>query len=191
MKRVIFIFSVFLVITNAYSYSSDSVVSLKKFSAERADTCENRTAFSDSAVKALPVTSLECTVTANSMKVYKNVKLSESGDSAVKIFIGNKTKEILIKDIRSVIFNKGGFWKGARDGAAGGMVIGLIIGLLDSTGEYIWDGIKIGLLLAVPLSIGTGIFYEIKNEGEYDLSKLDFQAKRKKIKHIIRTFQSG
>lgn len=190
MKSVIII-AVLLIITNAYSYSSDSVVSLNKNNAESTDTSEIGTAVSDSAVKALSVTSLECTVTTNTLRVYKNVKISESGDSAVKIFIGSKTKEILIRDIRSVNFNIGGFWKGARDGAAGGMLIGLIIGLLDSTGEYLWDGIKIGLLLAIPLSIGTGIYYEIKNEGEYDLSKLDFKAKRKKIKNIIRIFQSG
>ncbi len=190
MKRVIII-AVLLIITNAESYSIDSIVSLKKYSAESVDTSNDRNIIRDSASKAIKVTLAECTLTTNTMRVYKNVKLSESGDSAVKVFIGSKTKEILIRDIRSVNFNKGGFWKGARDGAAGGLVIGLIIGLLDSTGEYLWEGIKIGLLLAVPLSIGTGIFYEIKNDGEYDLSKLDFQAKRKKIKHIIRTFQSG
>ena len=98
---------------------------------------------------------------------------------------------IPVRDIRSVKLNNSGFWKGARYGAGGALAIGLIIGLTDTTGEYLWDGIKIGLLLAIPLGIGTGIFYEIKIDKEFDLSKLDFQAKRKKIKYIIRTFQSG
>ncbi len=190
MKSVIII-AIPLIITNTYSNNSDSNVFLKINTAESADTTLKGTLVSDSAVKALSVTSLYCTVTTNSFKVYKNVKLSELSDSSVKIFIGSKSKEIPVRDIRSVKLNNSGFWKGARYGAGGALAIGLIIGLTDTTGEYLWDGIKIGLLLAIPLGIGTGIFYEIKNDKEFDLSKLDFQAKRKKIKYIIRTFQSG
>ena len=188
MKRIIFIASFFLIISNAYSYNPDSLVTLKKIFAERADTNYIRAVVSDSAVKAIPVTALECTVTTNSMKVYKNVKLSELSDSTVKIFTGSKSKEIFIKDIRSVSFNKGGFWKGLKQGAGGALFIGLLIGLIDSTGEYLWDGVKIGLLLAVPLGIGLGTYYEVNNKGEYDLSKLDFQEKRKKVKLLINKY---
>jgi len=191
MKSVIIIISVFLIITNAHSNNSDSVVSLKKYTAESADTSYLSADVKDSAVKAERITVTDCTITTNSFIVYKNVKLSELSDSSIKIFIGNKSKVIPVRDIRSVKLNNSGFWKGARYGAGGAMAIGLIIGLIDTTGEYLWDGIKIGLLLAIPLGIGTGIFYEIKKDKEFDLSKLDFQAKRKKIKYIIRTFQSG
>ena len=191
MKSVIIIISVFLIITNAHSNNSDSVVSLKKNTAESADTSYLSADVKDSAVKAERITVTDCTITTNSFIVYKNVKLSELSDSSVKIFIGSKSREILIRDIRSVKFPKSGFWKGARYGAGGALAIGLIIGLTDTTGEYLWDGIKIGLLLAIPLGISTGIFYEIKIDKKFDLSKLDFQAKRKKIKYIIRTFQSG
>jgi hypothetical protein len=188
MKRIIFILSLFLINSISYSYNSDSLVSLKKSTADSADKTYNSAIISDSAVKALPITALECTVTTNSMKIFKNVKLSELSDSTVKIFIGSKTKEIHIKDIRTIDFNQGGFWKGAIDGAAGALVLGLILGLLDSTGAYLWDGIKIGLVLAVPLGIGLGIFYEVKNDGVYDLSKLDFKAKRKKVKLLINKY---
>ena len=191
MKSVIIIISVFLIITNAHSNNSDSVVSLKKNTAESADTSYLSADVKDSAVKAERITVTDCTITTNSFIVYKNVKLSELSDSSVKIFIGSKSKEIPVRDIRSVKLNNSGFWKGARYGAGGALAIGLIIGLTDTTGEYLWDGIKIGLLLAIPLGISTGIFYEIKIDKKFDLSKLDFRAKRKKIKYIIRTFQSG
>ncbi len=190
MKKLIIALSFILTITNVYSYNTGSLEYLVKSTVSNTCTTYKKMNVSDSAVKALMVTAYECTVTTNSMKVYKNVKLSELSDSAVKIFIGNKPKEIYIKDIRSVKFGNGGFWKGARIGAAGAVVIGLIIGLIDSTGEYLWDGIKIGLVLAVPLGIGLSIFYEVKNDGVYDLSKLDFQAKRKKVKLLIKMYSA-
>lgn len=174
----------------AYSFNSDSLLFLKKNIDDVNDSTYEYTANKAKSAKLLKSkagkseATIECTVAIGSSKIYKDVKLFVFSDSSVKILNGNKSREILIKDIRSIKFEGPGFWKGALYGSGGALFIGFILGTLDTTYEYLWDGMKLGLALTVPLAIIGGL--TIKKDKNYNLSKLNLESKRKKIKQLIR-----
>lgn len=176
----------------AYSTDSDSLFLSKKNTGDVIDTTYVFTAEKANPAKLLKSkagkseSTIECTVATGSGKIYKDVKLYGFSDSSVKIINGNNSKEILIKDIRSINFEGTGFWKGALYGSGGALFLGFIIGTLDSTGEYLLDGMKLGLALTVPLAIIGGL--TSKKDKYYDMSKLDLETKRKKIKQLIKQY---
>lgn len=128
----------------------------------------------------------ECTVITLSGKFYKDVRITGLSDSTLKIYKNSKSKEILLKDISSVKIEGRGFWKGALLGSGGGLLIGFIAGNLDTTGEYLWDGMKLGMALALPLAIVGGIFES--KDTVYDMRAMDIKRKKKELKYIFRYY---
>lgn len=139
----------------------------------------------------------KCTVVTIQKNVYENVSLYGLSDSSVKVFKNDFNKEILISDIKSITFNKRGFWKGAAIGAGIGFGIGLIgggkgISLTDDGGsnDYnIGTAIAIGTIIAIPFGlIGGGLGALFAEEKFYDLSKPSFTEKQKKIEYLIKEY---
>lgn len=128
----------------------------------------------------------ECTVMTFSGKFYKDVRITGISDSTVKLYKNSKSKEILLKDISSVKIEGRGFWRGALIGVSGALLVGLIAGNLDTTGEYLWDGMKLGMALALPLAIVGGIFES--KDTVYDMRAMDVKRKKKELKYLFRYY---
>lgn len=185
---------------NTFKDNRDTLKSEKnnpvvKFNNDSASYTENIYTFSaDSAVfireiKKVPLkayTKNECTVLMLSGKIYNDVRISGMSDSSVNILTNKRTKIILIKDISTLIIDGRGFWKGALLGGGAALMLGFIAGNLDTTGEYLWDGMKIGIALVLPLAIVGGIFES--KDTVYDMRTLDFNMKKKQIKYLMRYY---
>ena len=240
MKKLTAILSFLLIISNAYSYHSESYQNMKKVCFEISDTTYKDTDSSVKTVKELPgkavknnktrkdspdikeyekdhnsesvkkdtvikakadssvfISSVkkvtarthiksECSVMTLSGKFYKDVRIRGLSDSTLKIYKNSKSKEILLKDISSVKIEGRGFWRGALIGVSGALLVGLIAGNLDTTGEYLWDGMKLGMALALPLAIAGGIFES--KDTVYDMRAMDVRRKKKELKYIFRYY---
>ena len=179
MKKLITVLLFSLIISNAYSNHSGAYLYLKKSIVEITDT------------------TYECTIVTGSKCIYKAAELYVLSDSSVIILRGDVKTEILIKDIRSIKFKGRGFWKGAVIGGGIGFGIGFIAGANATDALYAGTqdhsvaglGILFGVIFAVPSGlIGGGIQSLLAKDKYYDLSNLDFEAKRKKIKQLINEY---
>ena len=166
------------------TYNQDTAVVTDNINKVYADSAVFIKAVSNKSLKAH--TNNECTVITLSGKIYNDVKISEKNDSSVSILKGNKSKIILMKDISSIKIKGNGFWKGAFLGASGALLLGFLAGTIDTTYEYLWDGMKIGMALALPFAIIGGIF-ESKDK-VYDHWSKDIRMKKKEIKYILRNY---
>ena len=174
MKKIIVVL-VLLVFSNANSNNSNSLLPLKNSIAEISDT------------------TYKCTIFTFSKNIYKDANLSGLSDSTVRILRGESSTEIHINDIKSIKFKGRGFLSGAAVGGGIGFLLGAIAGAvgssLGSDGSYdgsLGGAIGVGALFAVPFAlIGGGIGVLLSEDKFYDLSKLDFEAKRKRIKNLI------
>jgi hypothetical protein len=128
----------------------------------------------------------ECTVLTLSGKIYNNVRISGMSDSSVNILKNKRPEIILIKDISSIKIEGKGFWKGALIGGGAALMLGFIAGNLDTTGEYLWDGMKLGMALVLPLAIVGGIFES--KDTVYDMRAKDLRMKKKQIKYLLRNY---
>lgn len=155
---------------NIYTFSADSAVFIRE-------------------IKKVPLkayTKNKCTVLMLSGKIYNDVRISGMSDSSVNILKNKRTKILLIKHISTIIIDGRGFWKGALLGGGAALMLGFIAGNLDTTGEYLWDGMKIGIALVLPLAIAGGIFES--KDTVYDMRTLDFSMKKKQIKYLMRYY---
>lgn len=165
----------FLIFSNAYSNNKGGFLIIKNASSEITDT------------------TYECTVVSVSKTIFAGANLCGLSDSSVTVLRGGSSTEILIKDIRSVKFKGRGFWKGAAIGSGIGFVLGFLAGASLSvslsegnTPPVIGPGTAIGALFAVPFGlIGGGLGVLFTEDKFYNLSKLDFDEKRKKVRYLI------
>lgn len=155
---------------NIYTISADSAVFIREVKKEP--------------IKAY--TKNECTVMMLSGKIYNDVRISGMSDSSVNILKNKRPEIILIKDISSIKMEGKGFWKGALIGGGAALMLGFIAGNLDTTGEYLWDGIKLGMALVLPLAIVGGIFES--KDTVYEMRAMDFRMKKKQIKYLLRYY---
>lgn len=174
MKKIITALSFFLILSNVYALNSDAILLLKK-----------------PEIKNNPY---DCTVVTGSRSIYEDVKLFGLNDSSVLIMKDEVSREILIKDIKSLKFKGRGFWKGAIIGGAIGFALGFWLGAELSTidhdePDYLGAGTGGGLLFGIPSAlIGGGLGALFADDIFYDLSNLDFKAKRKKLKSLIKEY---
>lgn len=125
----------------------------------------------------------ECTLTTVSGKIFSDVRLSGLNDSTVTLLKKCKSKVVFIKDIRTLKINGRGFWRGALMGSGSALLLGFIAGNLDTTGQYLWDGMKIGLALVLPLAIIGGIFES--KDTVYDISAMNIKEKKRSLKYLF------
>lgn len=185
---------------NTFEENADTLKSEKDnpvltFNIDSAASSENIcTVSADSAVfireiKKEPLkayTKNECSVLMLSGKIYIDVRISGMSDSSVNILKNKRPEIILIKDISSIKIEGKGFWKGALIGGGAALMLGFIAGNLDTTGEYLWDGMKIGIALVLPLAIVGGIFES--KDTVYDMRAMEFSMKKKQIKYLMRYY---
>lgn len=129
----------------------------------------------------------ECRLTMVSGKVYSNVRLSGLNDSTVIVLKNGNAKVIFIKNISSIKISGSGFWKGAMLGSGSALLIGFFAGTIDTSYEHLWDGMKIGLALALPLAIVGGIIES--NEALYYLRNMNTDEKKKSFEYLFRKYK--
>jgi len=123
------------------------------------------------------------------------VKIFGLSDSSVKILKGEVSIEIPINDIKSITFKGSGFWKGVAIGGGIGLLTGILFG---ASNTEICDGQNgcavqftaiAGLIFAIPSAlIGGGLGVLLAKDKIHYLSNLNFEAKRKKVKNIIKEY---
>lgn len=137
-------------------------------------------------------TTSECTIITKSRSSYKNIVIIELRDSLVFINKNDITRKLLVNDVRTIKFNARGFWKGARLGGGIGFGLGFILGAggFGSSSEFNFGhGFLGGFLFAIPLSLlGGGIGVFIAEDELYDLGNLTLNAKKSKIKYLIKKY---
>jgi hypothetical protein len=154
---------------------------------------------SNSSSSEISDTTYKCTVTADSKNKYSDIQIHGLSDSSITVLKDDYSKEILIKDIQSIKFNGRGFMKGAAIGGGIGFVLGAIIGAqgvnLGSDGSAAGSfhgAVGLGFALGVPFGlIGGGLGALFAEDKFYDLSKLDFESKRKQIKYLIKEYSDS
>jgi hypothetical protein len=145
-------------------------------------------------------TTYDCILVTNSKSTYKRVNLFGLNDSSLRVLNKNVSHKMLIDSIKSITFYGRGFWKGAYIGGGIGMVLGLIVGgssnisFTGDGGSSKYDlgrGIGAGALLAIPFGlIGGGLGALFAEDRFYDLSKLDFPAKKEQIEFLMRKYSN-
>lgn len=166
------------------TYLKDSAAAVDSINRVYSDSAVFIKAVKNKPLKAY--TKSECTVMTLSGKIYNDVRISGMNDSSMNILKNNKSKSLLLKDISSIKIKGRGFWKGALVGAGGALLLGFIAGNLDTTGDYLWDGMKIGIALALPLAIVGGIFES--KDTVYDMRAMDISMKKKQVKYLLRYY---
>ena len=180
MKKIITALTFILIFSNAYSYNSNLLLFSKKSTVEITDTTK------------------KCSLRIISKKNYTDIYIFGLSDSSVKISNGEYSKEILIRDVKSITFKGSGFWKGAAIGGGIGLLAGILLGA--SLAEMCDDGdncktqttISGGFIVGVPFALIGGLIGSASAKDKiYDLSRLDFVSKRKKIKFLIKEYSNS
>jgi len=178
MKKVIIVLSFLLIFSNAYSNNADSILSKKN--------------------TELTDTTTECTVKTVSKVTYKEVNLFGLSDSTVNILKENLSKEILIKDIKSIKFKGGGFWNGALIGAGTAFVLGYVtVALADTAdeefknGSVFLNGLLVGAAFTLPLGLLGGLIGAVVPKDHiFNFKKPDFEANRMTLKYIFKKYSN-
>ena len=178
-KNIIAVLSILLIFSDSYSFNSEALIF--SYTSEKKDN------------------PLEITVVTGSNKIYRDVKLAEIIDSNILISKDTASSKIHIEDIKSIKIKGRGFWTGAAVGGVIGFGIGFFAGANATDALYAGTqdhsilglGILLGVIFAVPAGlIGGGIQSLLTEDKYYDLCKLDFEAKRKKLKNLMREFSN-
>lgn len=137
-------------------------------------------------------TTHECTVITSSRSVYEDVVIYGLSDSSVKVLKQDVSKELLIREIRTIKFHPRGFQKGALIGAGIGFAVGFIVGgqgLGFSKNFKFGEGVLVGMITALPIClIGGGIGALFAGSHLYDLGNMDLKSKREKVSYLIKEF---
>ncbi len=168
----IFVISICIIaISNTYCYAEDSLRTKVHTLFQIVDTTS------------------ECTIITKSRSSYKNIVIIELRDSFVFINKDDITRKLLVNDVRTIKFNARGFWKGARLGGGIGFGLGFILGANISSKFNFGNGFLGGMLFAIPLGLlGGGIVVLIAEDELYDLGNLNLNAKKSKIKYLIKKY---
>ena len=213
MKKVISVLSFFIIFSNAYSNNADSISSGRNSeitdstyfnnsdslstlkSAEITDTTSlNSDSLSSITRVELTDTTEKCTIITKSNK-YPGVKIYGFGNSSVKILASKFTREIQIKDIRSIKFKGGGFWKGALIGGGAAFFLGLLPYMIfndtaassqENNNNLLLGGVAIGTGLALPFALVGGLIGQ--KDKEFDFKKLNYYSKKETIRHLIKEY---
>ncbi|MEO8210608.1 MAG: hypothetical protein ABI840_08595 [bacterium] len=164
---------------NLYSNNSDTIIASRKKTIIISDTTHY------------------CMVLTLSKTVHKKVNLCGLRDSSVKILDNNYSHDLAIDSIQSITFYGRGFLKGAAIGGSIGMLTGIIFGGYNisitgdgSSGDYNFGkAFALGFVIGVPFAlIGGGVGALLAEDNFYDLSKMNFTNKRKKLIYLMKEY---
>ena len=121
----------------------------------------------------------------------KDVRITNVNDSTFEAVKSVHSNVFNISSVNRIVFINHGFWKGFAYGAAGSIAVWTVLGLASGGGGDMGSpagwGFIIGLGLAIPTGLISGIISEfVVNDDVYNFSKINPDAKAKRLSYLIK-----
>lgn len=135
-------------------------------------------------------TSGYCNIYLKEGIMLKDVRITNVKDSTFEAVKSNISNTFTISGINRIVFINHGFWKGFAYGAAGSIAVWTVLGLASGSGTDMGSpagwGFIIGLGLAIPTGIVSGIISEfVVNDDVYNFNRINPDAKVKRLKYLV------
>lgn len=136
----------------------------------------------------------ECDIQQYSSPVLRNMIITNYNDTSFIVKRNQFTKQILLKDVKIITFNRGGgFWTGALIGWGVTTALFTLIGLLSDldNNNSEWSpgysiGFIIGAAIGIPVGLITGAIVEAAREDKvYNFDTPNMSARQKRLFYML------